>query len=328
MLNLLKSISIDEKQILDVIEVEDYRFELSRYEGRITKKEFIDYIKNIRNIKEDDITNMDLKVHHKYYKDLLENFAFYEIKLEEFKRLLKEDIFEEQIKLAMNGLPKEFKLPNIKVMFTIGIGQSFGYAHNNSIHFDFLKLVKENNLRKFISIIGHEIHHVALNILEESIDIDKLTVEEFFYLCFTGEGLAVKYCNNAEGVISRAIYEGEKNIGLDKYTWDYLNSDFENTFEMFKKTKKDIRQGLYKNKDELLKHIEEYWMNPHTEEQSKVEIPKLQHFRLYSFGNDVWGVIHDVFGKDVVFDTFMNPNKFVEVYNRAVELINRQDLVI
>lgn len=49
------------------------------------------------------------------------------------------------------------------------------------------------------------------------------------------------------------------------------------------------------------------------------DIPKLLHFRLSSFGNEIWGVIHDCFGKNAVYETFMHPETFPTVYNNALE---------
>lgn len=96
--------------------------------------------------------------------------------------------------------------------------------------------------------------------------------------------------------------------------------------EEFKKTIARIRNNEIKSQEELFKHIQEYWMNPYTKGQSTDEIPKIQHFRLYSFGNDIWGVIHDCFGKNVVYDTINNLSKFPEVFNRALEKIGRSEL--
>lgn len=43
----------------------------------------------------------------------------------------------EQISVALRGLPDDFELPDLNFIFTIGIGQSFGYVYNNGMHFDF-----------------------------------------------------------------------------------------------------------------------------------------------------------------------------------------------
>jgi len=127
------------------------------------------------------------------------------------------EIFEQQIKVALKGLPNYVKLPHINFLFTIGIGQSFGWILENNVHFDFLQLIKDKSLDDFIATISHEVHHVAINFLSKEMDFNSISLEELFYLYFAEEGLAVKYCNNAEGVLSKSIYSGPKNIGWCVY---------------------------------------------------------------------------------------------------------------
>lgn len=330
MLLLIKKLKegIDIKSELEeLLNHKDYDIEFKRYEGRVSREDFIKYILNLDKVDIDDLENKDLKAHHKYYMDLYSNIDLYIEKSSELKKLTKE-IFEEQAKKALKGLPDGFKLPDLNFLFTVGIGMSFGWVYENYMHFDYLQLIKEKSVDEFCSTIAHEIHHVGTNIIYDDLGIESLPVEEFFYLCFTGEGLAVKYCNNAEGVLSESIYDGEKNIGLDKFTWDYLNGDFYNTMKVFKNTITSIHNKEIKSQEELFKYVQEYWMNPYIEGQSKDEIPKLKQFRLYSFGNDIWGIIHDCFGKDVVYDTINNLSKFPEVFNSALEKIGKDDLKI
>lgn len=326
--NKLKNDTVKEGEIRQLLNHEDYKFEFSRYKNRVSEEEFIDYFLNLPNLNQDSITNNDLKIHHKYYMYLLDNLDLFIEKEKELSKWFKKDIFEEQINYALKGLPDDLKLPELKFIFTIGIGQSFGYAYDNGMHFDFLQLIKEKSIKDFCSTIAHEVHHVGLNLLDKSIDISALPVEALFYLCFSGEGLAVKYCNNAEGVLSRPINDGPKNIGLDSFTWEYLNNDFENTMDQFKETIRRIRNNEIKSTEELVKHIEEYWMNPLTKEQKTGDIPKLKHFRLYTLGNDIWGIIHDCFGKGVVYETLKNPQSFPAIYNKALQKVGRIDLQI
>lgn len=324
----LKSGTLKEEEIRQLLKHEDYKFEFSRYNNRISEEEFVEYFLNVPNLDQDSITNDDLKIHHKYYMDLFDNLDFYIEKEKELQKLLGKDIFQEQINYAMQGLPDDFELPELKFYFTIGIGQSFGYVYKNGMHFDYLQLIKEKSLEDFCSTIAHEVHHVGMHLIHDSICINDLPLEALFYLCFSSEGLAVKYCNNAEGTLSKAINAGVKNIGLDSFTWKYLNDDFDNTMKQFKATIKRIRNNEIKSMDELVKHIEEYWMCPLTNEQEIGEVPKLKHFRLYSFGNDIWGVIHDCFGKSVVYETLKNPQSFPEVFNDALRKLGRIDLLI
>lgn len=71
-----------------------------------------------------------------------------------------------------------------------------------------------------------------------------------------------------------------------------------------------------------------YWFTLYTTEQEKTEVPKLKHSRNYSLGNDLWGLIHDVYGKDKVFDTIRHLDRYKEVLNSALTSIGREDLLI
>lgn len=324
MLELCKSLINGDVKKIDIenlIDHEDYKFEFERYKGRISKDEYVDYFFQLNNINETDITNNDLKIHHMYYKDLINNLDLYVEKFHELERALTPNLFEEQISVALRGLPDDIILPDINFIFTIGIGQSFGYAYQNGTHFDFLQLARDKSINDFCSTIAHEVHHVGINAIHEQIDLEHISIEALFYLYFSGEGLAVKYCNNAEGVLSKSIYNSAKNKGLDGFTWKYLNNDFYDTMTHFRKTISDIRNKNIKSVDELDKHVREYWMNPYTEEQDKSQIPKLKHFRLYSFGNDIWGVIHDCFGENSVFETLRNPESFPVIFNKCLDKI-------
>ena len=323
----LKSETVKKSEIERILNHKDYQFEFLRYEDRISKEEFIYYFLNIPNLLKDDMKNKDLKIHHKYYKDLLDNLNFYEKKLSELKKLTP-DLFKRQISTALKGLPNDIIFPDLSFIFTIGIGQSFGYIYGNGMHFDYLQLAKEMKFEDFCAVISHEVHHVGTNLIYEKINLNSIPLEALFYLYFSGEGLAVKYCNNAEGVLSKSIYSGPKNIGLDNFTWKYLNNDFYNAMEEFKNTISDIRSSRINSIDELEKHIMVYWMNSYTDDQNKGEIPKLKHSRLYSFGNDIWGIIHDCFGKDMVYKTLKNPMKFPHVFNKALEQLGHEEFKI
>lgn len=266
-------------------------------------------------------------IHHRYYKGLLDNLDYFFEKSNVLNKFTSE-LFQEQIGVALEGLPRNINMPDLNFIFTIGIGQSFGYVHGNGMHFDFLQLIRDKSIDDFCATISHEVHHVGVDLIHQKLDLNSIPLEDLFYVYFSGEGLAVKYCNNAEGVLSKSIYSGSKNIGLDSFTWEYLNNDFYNTMNQFKKTISDIRNNKYKTTEEFEKHMAEYWMNPYIEGQSKNEIPKLLHFRLYSFGNEIWGIIHDCFGKDAVYETLENPGNFPEIFNRALERLGHEEFKI
>lgn len=323
MLRLMSQIKeglMPQQDIEALLSHEDYVFEFERYEGRVSRGEYADYLQNILHLKEADITNKDLKTHHKYYEDLLAHLDFYSEALETLENTLTPSLIEAQIAVALKGLPDDLVLPEMHFILTIGIGQSGGYVHGHGMHFDFLQLAKERSIDDFCATIAHEIHHVGMGVAHQDVDGEALSLEALYYAFFAGEGLAVKYCNNAEGILSQSIYSGEKNIGLDAYSWKYLNDDFDRTMAAFKQDIQDIRQKRIINMDQLHERLENYWMNPYVEGQSQEDIPRLKHFRLYSFGNDIWGIIHDAFGKAAVYETLLNPEMFPERFNQALEI--------
>ena len=69
MLQLCKRLTnghIDRSDIESLLDHEDYKFELERYNGRLSKDEFVDYFLQINNIQENDITkknSMNTAVH-------------------------------------------------------------------------------------------------------------------------------------------------------------------------------------------------------------------------------------------------------------------------
>lgn len=315
----------DVSEDLDVIlEHEDYDFEFKRYNNSITKEEFKQYLLECQTLEEKDITNQNFRIRHQYFNDVFNNLDYYYNKLDDFSQMVNVDVVKSSLQITKNGLPDDFIIPQIDFVFTLGIGMSFGYVFGDATHYDFIKLSKEISFEEFLSTLSHEAHHICMN----HIFPDNLTPFELFIVFFSGEGLAVKYCNNAEGVISKKIYDKEPNIGLDQFSWNYLNNRFETAFAYFKKTIDEIQSGVIDSNEKVIEVVTKYFMNPYTEDQNKNESPKLHQLLLYSLGNDLYGVIHDVFGKNKVFEVVRNPNMFIQTFNQAVTKIGRKDLLI
>jgi len=297
----------------------------TRYKERVTKEEYKEYLLNCRDLREEDIKNQDLKVHHQFYLDLFSRTEFYYNKYEILKQLVTPSLIEQSLELTKAGLPETISVDEIDFVFTIGIGMSFGYVYGDASHYDFITLSRDISFDVFFRTLSHEMHHICLKYLYP----DNLTPLDLFIIYFSGEGLAVKYCNNAEGVLSKKVYDDkEKNIGLDPFTWNYLNNQFDEAFAYFKDILIQIKNQEIKTKKEVSHIIRNYFMNSYTKEQDKTEKPKLNHFLLYSMGNDLFGVIHDVFGKDKVYEVVQNPKIFVETFNKAVISLDKPKYII
>ena len=157
-------------------------------------------------------------------------------------------------------------------------------------------------------------HHLLINKMigdYQTFAKDFSLLEKYIFR-FTGEGLAIKFCNNAEGVISKRIdKECASNVGLA--SMKYLNSHFDEHFELFCSTAQKIVSGQI-TEAEVNKQFRTYWWNPYL---YKDEVACLDQTPIYSFGNELFGCIYDAFGLDIMFDCFYNPLKTINYFNRA-----------
>lgn len=294
----------------------DYQMEFERYGKMICQSDFKNFLLHLYDYSEDMISKKHLKMRLPYFKRLKSNIQYYRDKL--YLLNIPDHVLLKQAKIASNGLPQDIHIDEVHFVFTIGIGASFGYVHNHQTHFDFLQLVDEKTEDEFYATLAHEVHHVGFNHLIKPDIMNQLPLDQLLFLIFSGEGLAVKYCNNAQGYLSKSIYSGAKNIGLDEKSWNYLNAQFEVNFDYFIETLDKIKNGTY-SYELLQKDLNEFWMNPYSNALNKHDEPDLKQTRLYSFGNDIWGVIHDAFGKDRVYNTLSNLGSFIETFNASVE---------
>ncbi len=69
-------------------------------------------------------------------------------------------------------------------------------------------------------------------------------------------------------------------------------------------------------------------MNAYTDEQDRSNSPQLKQSRFYSFGNELWGTIQDVFGKSKVYWLFNNLSKFAQTFNEALEISGKSEYEI
>ena len=101
-------------------------------------------------------------------------------------------------------------------------------------------------LETLSSLIAHEVHHLAMWKFVSPF-INSLTLEERYIFSFSGEGLAIKFCNNAKGAISKEIDKTRPvNEGLDSFSMNYLNGQFYEDLKVFEDTLIKIRSGKMK----------------------------------------------------------------------------------
>jgi len=318
----LKNDKADEQMLREILNHPDYDFEFRRYEIE-SKEPFIKYFMQLSTINETDIPEIDtkrktiLRDKHKKWLSAYENLEHYEMLYDKIKSSITDDTLEGINARVKRGLPGNTAIDDVRIISTMSIGPSFGYVFDGALHFDLMGF-EDDSLDTLPSLIAHETHHLAMWKYVSAF-IENLTLEERYIFQFTGEGLAIKFCNNAQGAISKAIdADCPINEGLDAFSIAYLNERFDEDFEVFEDTLDSIRAGKM-DKDTVFKQFEEYWWNPYTDEQSRDEEPLLKQSRMYTFGNDLFGAIYDAHGNEKLFECVRNPLQAVEYFKQIIE---------
>lgn len=316
-----------------ILEHEDYQLELDRYNneggprGGFTKEEFVDFFMNIFTLVPEDIKNVRLKARYAQIKGLLDNLEHFEKQAKMVSTITKEQVYK-ALQYTYFGLPEDIRFDKLDIIISIAMGPSGGWFYKDCSQYDFIRFFNDSNVEKLLYVVAHESHHIGMGRLYDMIDMVKITPEEYLYVFLSGEGMAVKYCNNADGILTKKVYNEEAYIGYDEFSIAYLKNDFMETYKNFKKQIEMCRNGDIKTIEDLRPYLEGYWMDLHTHNQDKSEVPKLEFSRNYSFGCDIWGLLHDVYGSWKVFELIKNPKEFSAAYNAALEKIGREDLKI
>ena len=320
MLNFLRDLKngeADRNQLVDIFNHPDYDYEFRRFDIP-SKEPVIDYFMQLNTIDEADIPTLPgresmLRNNHKHWLAAYENPDHYQEVYDRMIAVVTDDeTFDKAYALLKEGLPSDADISNIPLISTMSIGMSFGYAFDEAMHVDLMGFDKYNfSMIALPELIAHEIHHIAIGRWADSFAGD-FTLEELFVFMFSIEGLAIKFCNNAEGVFSKAIDSTRSAWNLS-----YLNERFYETYEVFENTLEKIRSGEMSREDVAMQW-ENYWMNRHTDEQSPDEEPLLGQSRNYSFGNDLFGAIYDAYGAETLFDCVRHPLKSVEYFKQIV----------
>lgn len=305
--------------IRKIFDHEDYQFEVRRY-GLPSVEPLVSYFAHLRSVKSEDIPDLNderksaLRDKHNLWLDCVDNPQKYYNRYEKIKHIFcEENIQNLQYKLSA-AFPNEVAVNDGSIVSTLSFGPSFGYVYENALHLDLFGIEDICTIDELPYIILHEMHHLQIQKLIGSYHsfTQKFSLLDNYIFRFTGEGLAIKFCNNAEGVISKRIDSClNANIGIPAIP--ILNNHFDEHFDLFNDTIKRIKQNSI-TADEISEQFSSYWWNPYL---YRDEIAFLPQTPIYSFGNEIFGCIYDAFGVEILFECFYNPAKTIEYINRA-----------
>lgn len=314
----------NKQELAELLKHEDYQYEFGRYgqEGLpmslIKENEFIEFFDTFKSKSLDDIENPRLKMRYESYMAFMDELDEYEKNIEKLLSIEK-SVYDNGVVVVQNALPENFELEDIDIVFTISIGNSFGWAYKNGIHFDvinFFKFFDVDNKGTFEAFIGHELHHRAFGKL---IHKEAESGEGMFYSFLAYEGLAVMYCNNGSIKLTKPFYEDvPKNLGMDAFTWNYFTENYEEIYRRFQEDVKRIR----KDGQSCLQDVVSYWLDIFMPDEDRSQTPTLMHTKNYFIGTEVWGLIHDVYGKEKLYEILNDVDNFSEYYNDALEQID------
>jgi len=321
----LKSNQATYVQIAEILDHPDYDYEFRRYGS--AKQPMIDYFINLNTITDAEIPALresrptEVLDKHPLWIAAFNDPNVYKELANKLHFIISGEMLDRVSNMVLAGIPDDADIDTIDVVCTMSIGGSFGYVYDGAFHIDILRIPEMGEKPEMYLplLLAHETHHVVM-MAYESEYVDNFTLEQWFIHFFSGEGLAIKFCNNAQGTISKPIYNHlPVNAGLDAFTMEYLNGKFNEAWVVFQKTLSSIRAGKM-NKNDVWAHLMNYWYSFHTDYQQPNEAPLLQQSLAYSFGNDLYGTIYDAFGKNVLFDCVRHPEKVLDTFDKALKI--------
>ena len=306
----------DRETVRQIFAHEDYQFELRRYEISSTEH-LVDYFSRLNTIAPEDIPDLGsgyrrnhLREKHGQWLDCADNPQKYADRFERLRAFFTDDFLAEMQEKLTAMFPRGTEmLPDPAVVSTLSFGRSFGYPHEGAIHLDLFGIDEYVSLEDLPRIVLHEMHHLQMMKMAEGVSGEQSLLDQYIR-GFAWEGMAVKFCNNAEGVISRRI-EPDQPPDLGVPSIPLLNEHFPEHFRLFCETVERIRAGAF-TKADMERQWEEVWFNAYLYGEKP-----LDQLAVYSFGSELYGCVYDAFGLDAVFECFYHPARLTGYFNRA-----------
>lgn len=308
----------------DLLNHVDYEIELKRYnknglENGFSKEEVIQFFLQCLGMESHEIKKRKLIIREHEITSFIEkvrnNSFSFDLRQEDLLIMV-----EKAFKRANFGLAKSYKVEEINVIFSIGLGATGGWFYKDVVHIDIVQFMNPLNVDAVVAVLAHEIHHIGMMNFYSELWQSDLNLKAKFLTAFAGEGLAVKYGNNGSGHMTKSIYDTAMNAGLDKNDFEFFRAEFEQMYIEFNKTLNGIKIGEINAQDMLNEIIKNYWTI-----MSENKLPKY-HSRIYYFGCEIWGLLHDTYGTEKVFDILRNTDNFEIHFNQALKMINRVEL--
>lgn len=314
----LKDAPGDREAVRRILDHEDYRYERGRY-GIGSTDHLVDYFSRLTAIAPEEIPDLSgdhrknsLRDKHGLWLDCAAHPEKYGDRLERVKAVFTDRFLADMQRRLEAMFPAGTEMiASPYVVSTLSFGQSFGYPYGGGLHIDLFGVERYCSIGELPRLVLHEMHHLQVQKMEQAAGLlDRFGPLERYLFGFAGEGLAVKFCNNAEGVVSKRLEPGEApNQGVPAIA--ELNRHFPEHFRLFCGTVRRIAAGELTQED-VDRQFGEYWFNAYLYGDRMLE-----QTPVYSFGSELYGCVYDAFGLDAVYECFYHPARLISYFNRA-----------
>jgi len=328
----------------EALKFEAYRVSHERYtdperskENQVTLAEFRRFMRSFSGDRVDTRNNRRLVITKPLYDEAIANPDKFQKALETI-RSFASSRFQDSFNLALSWLPTTPQLDiHVWVLFDIGGSGAWAFRTQDgkqNVGFNVLHLLDDQgefDVELFAGTLAHEIHHLGDPLsgyfkatqYDRLDDASRLKLYTDYIQAMITEGMAMKFCNNAPGVLSPKP-NPERDFAATRSNlaeWAEFQGQFA---EIHRRAVKDLRKILGSpeiDREELKSDYDNYW----TWRAGQKEGKTYTLGREYYYGTELLGVINIAFGREAVFECLLDMRKIPSLYNEGVKKIRPQE---
>lgn len=209
--------------------------------------------------------------------------------------------------LLENGLPEDLlqEMDAFTVLLTISIGNSMGWPYGKYIHFDVANLDTLTDKESFLHVLAHEIHHIMFSQLLP----EEMTPQQYFFVNFAFEGLAVHFCNNAATPGKPSKYPG-KMFAMNENDWKFYAQQHQ---ELIGKVLSDGERAKAMTMEQVDALVRQYEQFTFTSLKTG-ETRRISQYPTYYAGCFLWGRLDLELGKERLFEVLKSRDGFLSAW--------------
>lgn len=306
-------------ELIELLNHNDYKVQFDFYKNHpsgiaFTIEDFVQMFNNIENDVLSKDVSIALKHRRKYLESVFRNIEFY---MEKYKTI--QSITENDLNIAVSktnlGLIKPINLQRVEFILAIGVGVTGGFNMGDINFLDYIQVIGSRSKQGILNTISHELHHKGFK-EQFQIEYNEHRLVDNFIHFFAGEGLAIKFGNNFEGMMTSKLFNCEHTYIKESY--NYYLENYQNILTNFKSDLFRIFSGEYSSLEMIENLFDEHYYFRDLEIDGILHKLYLKNPIAYYLGADIWGLIYDRVDISEFFELLQNPDG---VYEKLLELL-------